>query len=46
MEYLTEVGAIAIKSEVPLTFTKLFMIFLLRTLLAIPLIVVLAKVLL
>ena len=44
--YLTEVGAIAIKSEVPLTFTKLFMIFLLRTLLAIPLIVLLAKVLL
>ena len=44
--YLTEVGAIAIKSEVPLTFTKLFMIFLLRTLLAIPLIVILAKVLL
>ena len=44
--YLTEVGAIAIKSEVPLTFTKLFLIFLERTLLAIPLIVLLSKVLL
>jgi len=44
--YLTEVGAIAIKSEVPLTFTKLFLIFLERTLLAIPIIVLLSKVLL
>lgn len=44
--YLTEVGAIAIKSEVPLSFTKLLIIFLERTIIAIPLIVLLAKVLL
>ncbi len=44
--YLTEVGAIAIKSEVPLSFTKLLVIFLERTIIAIPLIVLLSKVLL
>lgn len=37
--YLTEVGAIAIKSEVPLNFWKLLLIFLERTIIAIPLIV-------
>ena len=44
--YLTEVGAIAIKSEVPLNFVKLSLIFLERTLIAIPLIVLLSKVML
>jgi nucleoside recognition membrane protein YjiH len=44
--YLTEVGAIAIKSEVPLNFFKLLIIFLERTIIAIPLIVLLSKVLL
>lgn len=37
--YLTEVGVIAIKSEVPLNFWKLLIIFLERTIIAIPLIV-------
>lgn len=41
--YLTEVGAIAIKSEVPLNFWKLFAIFLERTVIAIPLIVLFAN---
>ena len=37
--YLTEVGTIVIKSEIPLNLWKLFLIFLERTLIAIPLIV-------
>ena len=41
--YLTEVGAIVIKSEVPLNLVKLFIIFLERTLIAIPLIVLFAN---
>lgn len=41
--YLTEVGAIAIKSEVPLNFWKLLLIFLERTIIAIPLIVLFAN---
>ena len=41
--YLTEVGAIAIKSEVPLNFWKLLVIFLERTIIAIPLIVLFAN---
>ena len=41
--YLTEVGAIAIKSEVPLNFWKLFVIFLERTVIAIPMIVLFAN---
>ena len=41
--YLTEVGTVVIKSEVPLGFWKLFLIFLERTLIAIPLLVVLAN---
>jgi len=41
--YLTEVGAIAIKSEVPLNFWKLLVIFLERTIIAIPLLVLLAN---
>lgn len=44
--YLTEVGAIIIKSEIPLKFGKLLVIFLQRTLLAIPLIVLMANLLL
>ena len=44
--YLTEVGAIAIKSEVPLNFWKLLVIFLERTIIAIPLIVLFANIVL
>ena len=36
--YLTEVGTIIIKSEIPLNLWKLFLIFMERTLIAIPLI--------
>ena len=42
--YLTEVGAIAIKSEVPLNFWRLFVIFLERTIIAIPLLVLCANI--
>lgn len=41
--YLTEVGTIVIKSEIPLNFWKLLIIFLERTLIAIPLIVLFAN---
>ena len=41
--YLTEVGTIIIKSEIPLNFWKLLVIFLERTLVAIPLIVLFAN---
>jgi nucleoside recognition membrane protein YjiH len=41
--YLTEVGAIIIKSEIPLNLWKLFVVFLERTLIAIPLIVLFAN---
>lgn len=41
--YLTEVGAIIIKSEIPLNLWKLFVIFLERTLIALPLIVLFAN---
>ena len=41
--YLTEVGAIIIKSEVPLNLWKLFVLFLERTLIAIPLLVLFAN---
>ena len=44
--YLTEVGAIAIKSEVPLNLWKLLIIFLERTIIAIPLIVLFANIVL
>ncbi len=44
--YLTEVGAIIIKSEIPLNFWKLLVIFLERTIIAIPLIVLMANILL
>lgn len=44
--YLTEVGAIIIKSEIPLNFWKLLIIFLERTIIAIPLIVLMANILL
>lgn len=44
--YLTEVGAIIIKSEIPLNFWKLLIIFLERTIIAIPLIVLMANLLL
>ena len=44
--YLTEVGAIAIKSEVPLNFVRLFVIFLQRTIIAIPMIVLFANIVL
>lgn len=41
--YLTEVGAIIIKSEIPLNLWRLFILFLERTLIAIPLIVLFAN---
>lgn len=41
--YLTEVGTIIIKSEIPLNLWKLFLIFMERTLIAIPLIVLFAN---
>lgn len=41
--YMTEVGAIIIKSEIPLNFWKLLILFLERTLIAIPLIVLFAN---
>ncbi len=41
--YLTEVGTIVIKSEIPLNLWKLFVIFLERTIIAIPLIVLFAN---
>ena len=44
--YLTEVGAIAIKSEVPLNLWKLLIIFLERTIIAIPMIVLFANIVL
>ena len=44
--YLTEVGAITIKSEIPLNLWKLFLIFMERTLIAIPLIVLFANIIL
>lgn len=43
--YLTEVGAIIIKSKVPLNVWKLFVIFLQRTIIALPIIVFMANVL-
>ena len=43
--YLTEVGTIIIKSEIPLNLWKLFVIFLERTLIAIPVIVLMANLL-
>ncbi len=42
--YLTEVGAIIIKSEIPLNLWKLFVLFLERTLIAIPLLVLCANI--
>ena len=41
--YLTEVGTVVIKSEVPLGFWKLLLLFLERTLIAIPILVLLAN---
>jgi nucleoside recognition membrane protein YjiH len=41
--YLTEVGTIIIKSEIPLNFWKLFLLFMERTLIAIPIIVLFAN---
>ena len=41
--YLTEVGAIIIKSEIPLNLWKLFVLFLERTIIAIPLLTLLAN---
>lgn len=41
--YMTEVGAIIIKSEIPLNLFKLFLVFMERTLIAIPLIVLFAN---
>ena len=41
--YMTEVGAIVIKSEIPLNLWKLFLIFMERTLIAIPLITLFAN---
>lgn len=42
--YMTEVGAIIIKSEIPLNFWKLLILFLERTIIAIPIIVLLANI--
>lgn len=42
--YLTEVGTIIIKSEIPMNLWKLFLVFMERTLIAIPLIVVFANI--
>lgn len=42
--YLTEVGTIIIKSEIPLNFWKLLVIFLERTIIALPLIVLFANI--
>ena len=44
--YLTEVGAIIIKSEIPMNFWKLLIVFLERTIIAIPIIVLMANLLL
>jgi len=44
--YLTEVGAIIIKSEIPLNLWKLFLLFMERTLIAIPVIVLFANMIL
>lgn len=44
--YLTEVGAIIIKSEIPMKFGKLLLVFLERTIIAIPLIVLFANIVL
>ena len=44
--YMTEVGAIIIKSEIPLNLWKLFVLFLERTIIAIPLIVLFANIVL
>lgn len=44
--YLTEVGAIIIKSEIPMNFWKLLIVFLERTIIAIPIIVLMANILL
>ena len=41
--YLTEVGTIIIKSEIPLNLWKLFVVFMERTIIAIPLIVLFAN---
>ena len=41
--YLTEVGTVVIKSEVPMGFWKLFAVFMERTLIAIPFIVLFAN---
>jgi len=41
--YLTEVGTVIIKSEIPLNLWKLFLIFIERTLIALPLIVLFAN---
>ena len=43
INYLTEVGTIIIKSEIPLNFWKLLVIFLERTIVALPLIVLFAN---
>ncbi len=43
--YLTEVGVIIMKSEIPLNLWKLFVIFIQRTIIALPIIVLLANVL-
>ncbi len=42
--YLTEVGVIIIKSEIPLNLWKLFLIFIERTIIAVPIIVLLANI--
>lgn len=44
--YLTEVGALILRSKIPLNLLELFLIFLLRTLIGLPIIVLSAKVLL
>lgn len=44
--YLTETGAVILKSDIPLNLKDLFLIFLMRTLIALPIITIIAKILL
>lgn len=43
--YLTETGAVILKSSIPLNLSKLFTIFLIRTIIALPIIIIIAKIL-
>ena len=43
--YLTETGAVILKSSIPLDLKKLFIIFLIRTVITLPIIIIVAKIL-